>query len=70
LMSAEKTFEEIHKEMIARFQDYRTGARIASIANVPMDAALFDEGYGRSHHGATQFPWYEQVLKEWQQRNL
>jgi hypothetical protein len=69
LMCAGKTFEQIQDEMIARFQDHGVGDRIASIADVQKPAALFGEGNHRIYHGATQYPWYESVLKQWQHRN-
>jgi hypothetical protein len=69
LMSAGKSFEQIQKEMIARFREYNAGDRIVSIANVPKPAKLFGEGNHPIYHGATQHPWYETVLKEWQRRN-
>jgi hypothetical protein len=68
LMSAGKTFVQIQDEMIARFQDYNAGDRIVSVADVPKPASLFGEGNHRIYHGATQYPWYENVLKEWQRR--
>ena len=45
---------------------------IASIANVPKPVELFgDPQHGsRIVHGAIQTPWYEDVLREWQERNL
>jgi hypothetical protein len=69
LMSAGKSFEQIQNEMIARFREYNAGDRIASIANVPKPAKMFGEGNHRIYHGATQHPWYETVLQEWQRRN-
>jgi hypothetical protein len=69
LMAAGKGFREIQDEMNARFQDYSAGDRIVSIANVAKPAALFGEGNLRIYHGATQDPWYESVLNEWQRRN-
>jgi hypothetical protein len=69
LMSAGKSFEQIQTETIARFNEYDPGDRIASIADVQKPASLFGEGTQRIYHGATQYPWYESVLREWQQRN-
>ena len=45
---------------------------IASIADVPKPVELFgDPQHGsRIVHGAIQTPWYEDVLREWQERNL
>jgi hypothetical protein len=66
LMEAGMSFEQIQSEMIGRFQDYNAGDRIASIADVSKPASLFGEGNHWIYHGATQHPWYEQVLKDWQ----
>ena len=48
------------------------GSMIASIANVPKPVELFgDPRHGsRIVHGAIQTPWYEDVLSDWQERNL
>lgn len=66
LMKAGNSFKQIQNEMIARFQDYNAGDRIVSIADVPKPAELFGEENHRIYYGATQYPWYEQVLKDWQ----
>jgi hypothetical protein len=68
LMSAGKTFAQIRDEMVVRFQEYNAGDRIVSVADVPKPAVLFGEGNHRIYHGATQDPWYENILKDWQQR--
>src|SRR5262249_54992601 len=68
LMQDNKSFEQIKDEMIARFHDYRAGDRIASIADVSKPAILFGEENSRIYHGATQNPWYEEVLEGWQRK--
>jgi len=46
------------------------GDRIASFADVPFPEELFGTVHWKIHHGATQFPWYQNVLEEWQAKNL
>ena len=69
LMRSGATYEQISKEMRDRFDVYEAGDMIISIADVPKPAHLFWNGGARIYHGATQFPWYESVLKEWQAKN-
>jgi hypothetical protein len=70
LMRSGKTLDQIHGEMLARYDVYDADSRIVSLADVPKPAALFGEGGRRIHHGATQRPWVGQVLEDWQRRNL
>jgi hypothetical protein len=70
LMEAGKSYQQIESAMIARFGDYNAGGRIASIANVKKPAELFGEGNHRIYHGASQHPWYENVLRSWQSKHL
>lgn len=70
LMFAGRSYEQIDSEMRARFGDYQVGDRIASFADVPFPEELFGTVHWKIHHGATQFPWYQNVLKEWQAKNL
>ena len=70
LMYAGRSYEQINSEMWARFGGSHVGDRIASFADVPFPEELFGTIYCKTHHGATQFPWYRNVLKEWQAKNL
>ena len=69
LMLAGYTYEQIDREMVTSYQDHSAGDRIVSIANVQKPTSLFGEGNHRIYHGATQFPWYERTLMDWQRRN-
>ena len=62
-MRAGASYSQIQLEMPG------AGDLIASIANVEKPAAIFGVPGARTYHGATQFPWYESVLKEWQRKN-
>ena len=68
-MEAGKTFGEIQGHLAARFGRHDAGDRIASIADVRKPESLFGPGGNTRFHGASQFPWYEQVLLEWQANN-
>jgi hypothetical protein len=70
MMNAGLSFEQIDKNMRCRFDDHRAGGRIASIANKTKPASLFGEGNTRIYHAASQNPWYEAILKEWQRTTL
>ena len=70
LMNQARSYEQINEEMIARFKDYHADDRMASLADVPKPAELFGEGNTKRYHGASQIPWFKQVLKEWQDVNL
>ena len=67
-MAAGKTFAQVESEFDAKFGARNAGDRIASIANVPKPESLFGPGGNSRFHGASQFPWYDRVLREWQAR--
>jgi len=65
LMETEASFQQIQSEIAAQFQMPHAGDLIASIANVAKPPALFGAGYYKVYHGASEYPWYENVLQEW-----
>jgi hypothetical protein len=69
LMRDGYSYQQIDNELRTCYQAHGTGDRIVSIANVKKPVELFGEGNHRIYHGATHFPWYESVLKEWQRQN-
>jgi hypothetical protein len=70
LMLAGKNYDQIKEEMATRFRDYRAGDRIVSIVNTAKPPALFGDGNCRIYCGATQFPWFDGILKEWQESHV
>jgi hypothetical protein len=74
-MRSGANFQEIEDRLSAEMGDgwiCSAGSTISSIADVPKPVELFgDPARGTLIvHGAIQDPWYEEVLMEWQARNL
>ena len=68
LMDAGVSFEALREEMVARHQLHGVGDLVASIADVETPTSIFGTPGARVYHGATQLPWYEDVLAEYQAR--
>lgn len=68
-MAAGATFAQIQEDLKTRFGRHDAGDRVASIADVRKPESLFGPGGNTTFHGATQFPWYEKVLRAWQAKN-
>lgn len=69
LMCAGASYAEIDEEVKKNFDSYDAGDLISSIADAEKPVELFGTRYHKIYHGAKQFPWYEKVLREWQERN-
>lgn len=68
LMTSEKSYQQIEREMIETFDFYATGDYIASIANVEKPASIFGTKFNKIYYGKTQTPWYQKVLNDWRKR--
>ncbi len=66
LMDEDRSNEDIKTEMVARHHWHGAGDLIAIVANVEKPASLFGTPSMRVFHGATHFPWYAQVLAQYQ----
>jgi len=69
MMSDGSSVDEINQEVRAKFDTLDGEDVIASIANVEKPVELFGTAHHKIYHGATQTPWYENVLCEWQKTN-
>lgn len=69
LMSNGSSLEEITSALSEKFDTFGAEDIIVSVADVEKPAALFGSGGTKIYHGATQTPWYENVLREWQKTN-
>jgi hypothetical protein len=67
LMDSGASLDEINQEFREKFESYDAEDIVVSIADVKKPAALFGSGGSKIYHGATQTPWYEQVLREWRE---
>jgi hypothetical protein len=67
LMDSGALLDEINQEFREKFESYDAENIIVSIADVQKPAALFGSGGSRIYHGATQTPWYENVLRVWRE---
>ncbi|MDQ3800087.1 MAG: SMI1/KNR4 family protein [Acidobacteriota bacterium] len=70
LMRAGRSYQEIDEEISEKFASYDAGDIISSIADAEKPVELFGTPHHKIYSGAKQFPWYEEVLREWQRRNL
>jgi hypothetical protein len=70
MMRAGASYDEIDEQINKKFSTYNAGDIISSIADVEKPSELFGTMHHKIYSGAEQFPWYEKVLREWQQRNL
>ncbi|HEY0429912.1 MAG TPA: SMI1/KNR4 family protein [Pyrinomonadaceae bacterium] len=70
MMRAGASYSEISDELQEKSDSLDAGDMIASIADAAKPAELFGTRYHKIYHGAVQFPWYEKILREWQEHNL
>ncbi|MEK7725313.1 MAG: SMI1/KNR4 family protein [Acidobacteriota bacterium] len=68
LMNSAKSYQQIEREMIEKFDFYSTGDYISSIANIEKPASIFGTKFNKIYYGKTQNPWYEKVLNEWRNK--
>lgn len=65
MMIEGSSLEEISSTVVRQFESYDAEDIIVSIADVEKPEELFGTANHRIYHGATQNPWYEQVLSDW-----
>jgi hypothetical protein len=60
--------EQISNELAQATGRHDGRDRVLSLIDVPKPVSLFGTPQARIHHGAAQFPWYEQQLTAFRQR--
>jgi hypothetical protein len=68
-MKSRLTLDEINKQVRDQVDMIDAGDIIASIANAEKPVELFGTVHHKIYHGASQTPWYEEVLREWRKTN-
>lgn len=66
LMDAGTSFDDLQREMAARYDLHNVGDLITSIADVDKPASLFGTANARVYNGARQSPWFVEVLTSYQ----